>query len=99
MKRRSGTWVALGVAASVCAATLPAQAEDFLSALFGGFGGGRPRAPSMPFANEGGPIGPQGEARARAGYSGGGVQSGHSAFLLIDWVPDQVKPSRPTPMP
>jgi hypothetical protein len=73
MKRRSGTWLALGVAASVCAATLPAQAEDFLSALFGAFGGGRPSAPSMPFASEGGPVAPQGEARARAGYSGGGL--------------------------
>jgi hypothetical protein len=73
MKRRSGTWLALSVAASVGAATLPAQAEDFFSALFGGFGGGRPRAPSMPFANEGGPIGPQGEGRARTGYSGGGL--------------------------
>src|ERR1700675_4994496 len=73
MKRRSGTWLALGVAASVCAATLPAQAEDFFSALFGGFGGGRPRAPSLACANGGGPIGPQGEARARAVYSGGGL--------------------------
>ena len=73
MKRRSGTWVALGVAASVGAVILPAQAEDFFSALFGGFGGGRPHAPFMPFANEGGPIGPQGEGRARAGYSGGGL--------------------------
>ena len=75
MKRRSGTWVALGVAASVCAVTLPAQAEDFLSALFGAFGGSRSHAPSipMPFASEGGPIAPQGEARARAGYSGGGL--------------------------
>jgi len=26
-------------------------------------------------------------------------QSGHSAFLVIDCTPDQVKPSRPTPMP
>jgi len=73
MKRRSGTWVALGVAASVCAVALPAQAEDFFSALFGGFGGGRSHAPSMPFFGEGGPIAPQGDGRARAGYSGGGL--------------------------
>ena len=73
MKRRSGTRLALGVAASLCAAILPAQAEDFFSALFGGFGGGRPHVPSMPFANEGGPIAPQGEGRARTGYSGGGL--------------------------
>jgi hypothetical protein len=71
MKRRSGTWMALGVAAALCAAILPAHAEDFFSALFGGFGGGRSRAP-MPFTSEGGPIGPQGDARPRAGYSGGG---------------------------
>ena len=71
MKRKSGTWMALGVAAALCAAILPAHSEDFFSALFGGFGGGRSRAP-MPFAGEGGPIGPQGDARPRAGYSGGG---------------------------
>jgi hypothetical protein len=73
MKRRSGTWVALGVAASVGAVILPAQAEDFFSALFGGFGGGRSHAPSMPFAGDGGPIGAQGDGRPRAGYSGGGL--------------------------
>jgi hypothetical protein len=72
MKRRSGTRVALGVAAALCAAILPAHAEDFFSALFGAFGGGRSRAP-MPFGGDGGPmIGPQGDARPRAGYSGGG---------------------------
>ena len=52
----------------------PAQAEDFLSALFGAFGGGRPHAPSMPlpFASEGSLIAPQNESRARASaYSGG----------------------------
>jgi Protein of unknown function (DUF2865) len=75
MKRRSGTWVALGVAASLGAVTLPAHAEDFLSALFGAFGGGRPHAPLIPtpFAGDGGPIGAQGDGRARAGYSGGGL--------------------------
>jgi hypothetical protein len=73
MKRRSGTWVALGVAASLGAVTFPAHAEDFLSALFGAFGGGRPHAPFMPFGSEGGPIGPQGDGPARAGYSGGGL--------------------------
>lgn len=72
MKRRSATWVVSGMVAVVCAATVPAHAEDFFSALFGGFGGGRSHAPFMPFANEGGPIAPQGEARPRAGYSGGG---------------------------
>jgi Protein of unknown function (DUF2865). len=72
MKRRSATWVALGMAASLGAATLPAHAEDFFSALFGGFGGGRSHASSMPFASDGGPIAPQVEARPRTGYSGGG---------------------------
>src|SRR5438034_873351 len=42
MKRRSGTQVALGVAAALGALVLvpAAQAQDFFSALFGGFGGG-----------------------------------------------------------
>ena len=29
----------------------------------------------------------------------GGVQSGHSFFAVMRWVPLQRKPSRPTPMP
>ena len=72
MKRRSGTWLALGVAASVCAVTLPAQAEDFFSALFGAFGA-RPQAPSVPlsFASEGDPRASQSGVRSRSGYSGG----------------------------
>jgi hypothetical protein len=51
-----------------------AHAEDFLTALFGGFGGNRSQASAvpLPFANEGGAIAPQGEARPRAAYSGGG---------------------------
>ena len=48
--------LALGAAAAWIALTVPpaAQAEDFLSALFGAFGGGRPQAPMipLPFANE-----------------------------------------------
>jgi hypothetical protein len=60
----------------MCALALgPAvQAEDFFSALFGGLGGGRSRAPSiqMPFASEGNPAAASGEvSRPRAGYSGG----------------------------
>jgi hypothetical protein len=66
----------LVAAAALCAPALApaAQAEDFLSALFGAFGGGRPHAPSipLPFANEGNPFAPQNDARQRAGYSGGG---------------------------
>ena len=74
MTRKSDWLMALGVAAALCAPAPAAQAEDFLSALFGGFCGGRPRAPSipLPFASEGGPFVPQGEGRSRAGYSGGG---------------------------
>jgi len=76
MFRRSGRQAALGGAVALCALALAptAQAEDFLSALFGAFGGGRSHAPSirLPFAGEGSPFAPQNEARSRAGYSGGG---------------------------
>jgi len=77
MSRRSGRRVAV-VAAALCAlASAPAaQAEDFFSALFGGFGGHRSQAPSpLSFANEGNPFAPQGEARPRPAYSGGGGQA------------------------
>jgi hypothetical protein len=76
MFRRSVRQAALGAAVALGAlASIPAaQAEDFLSALFGAFGGGRSRAPSisLPFAGEGNPFAPPNEARSRAGYSGGG---------------------------
>ena len=74
MTKRSDWLTALGVVAALGALAPAAQAEDFLSALFGGFGGGRQRAPSipLPFASEGGLFVPQGEGRSRAGYSGGG---------------------------
>jgi hypothetical protein len=75
MIRRSGRQVALGVVAALCASALipAAQAEDFFSALFGGFGGGRSHGPSipLPFANEGNPFVPQGYPRLRASYSSG----------------------------
>jgi hypothetical protein len=61
----------LALAAVLCAAAFApaAQAEDFFSALFGGFGGGRSRAPSipMPFASEGNPFAQQSDARPRGG--------------------------------
>jgi hypothetical protein len=65
--------VALGVAAVLCASSLmpAARAEDFLSALFGAFGGRHPASPQivLPFANE---SSPQGDApRGRVGYGGG----------------------------
>lgn len=74
MLRRSGRQVTLTVAAVLSALALApsAQAEDFFSALFGGFGGGRSRAPSirLPFANEGNQFAPRYDGRPR--YAGGG---------------------------
>jgi hypothetical protein len=72
MFRRSVRQAALGAAAVLCTLTIApaAQAEDFLSALFGAFGGGRPQV--LPFASESGPVDPQNDAlRPRAGYYGG----------------------------
>lgn len=70
MNRMSGKRWALGAAAVLCASALApaAQAQDFFSQLFGGFG--RSRAPEMrlPFGAEGGPIS-QGEPRQRS-YGG-----------------------------
>ena len=75
MVRRSGMQVTLGAVAALCASSLvpAAQAEDFFSALFGGFGGGRPRASSipLPFASEGAPFASPYDARPRTIYSGG----------------------------
>jgi hypothetical protein len=75
MFRRSVRQAALGAAAVLCALILTpaAHAEDFLSALFGAFGGGRPQAPSMPlpFASEGSPVVLQGDARSHSAYYGG----------------------------
>jgi Protein of unknown function (DUF2865) len=77
MNRSSGRRLALGAiaAAAVIGAAPHAQAEDFLSALFGGFSGRPPVAqpqPQMPlpFANEGVAPGTQREARLRS--AGGG---------------------------
>src|SRR3981189_1261880 len=71
MNWTSAKRLALGMAALVGASAIApvAQAQDFFSALFGGFG--RSRGPSihLPFVNEGGPFAP-GDARPR--YSGGG---------------------------
>src|ERR1700738_4508969 len=60
------------VTLSVASALAPAaQAQDFFSTLFGGFGGGRSRQPyiSLPFANDGGPVAQPVE---RPRYGGGG---------------------------
>jgi len=65
----------VAVAASALAVSPSAQAEDFLSALFGAFGG-RAQAPSarLPYASEGSPMfAPQPEAqRPRVSTYGGG---------------------------
>jgi hypothetical protein len=76
MSWTSGRRFAVGGALALCALTLApaAQAEDFLSALFGAFGGGRSQAPSipLPFAGESNPLAPQNDApRPHIGYSGG----------------------------
>jgi hypothetical protein len=63
--------VALAYASALAPA---AQAEDFLSALFGAFGARPPRsAPyvSLPFANDGPPMAPQGQVD-RPRFGGGG---------------------------
>jgi hypothetical protein len=68
-----------GAVAMVIAATLApaAQAQDFFSALFGGFGSGRPHVPMspLPYANEGNMSVPEGEVLQRQrpvhSYSGG----------------------------
>ena len=65
---RSGKLAAWGTAALVCASVLApaAQAQDFFSQLFGGFG--RPRQQpyiQMPFGNDDGQVyAPRGEGRA-----------------------------------
>jgi hypothetical protein len=76
MVHRSRSRLALGFIVMLCA-SLPAvvQAQDFFSALFGGFGGGRslPQI-RMPFANEGSSDDLQpraGVSRSRIGYGGG----------------------------
>ena len=70
----SGRRLAFIAATALCALALAptAQAQDFFSALFGGFGGGRSHAPMMPPFGEINPAVPPGEvSRSRAGYSGG----------------------------
>jgi hypothetical protein len=74
MNWTSGKRLAVGAAAVLCASTLaPAvQAEDFFSALFGAFRGGRLHAPSipLPFGGEGNFMAPPDDARLRI-YGGG----------------------------
>jgi hypothetical protein len=73
-RHSSGRVFAVGAAMALSALAAPsAQAEDFLSALFGAFGARRPPATSMPlpFASENNPMAPQNEGAPRAVYSGG----------------------------
>jgi len=76
MALRPARLAALGAASLVCASALApaAQAQDFFSALFGGFGRARQHYIPMPFANDDGSIpSPRGEMRSR--YGGGGGQA------------------------
>jgi hypothetical protein len=72
MNWRSGKWLALGAATVLGASGLvsSAHAEDFLSALFGAFGGARPHAASSPLPFADNPFAPPAEGRPRAGMSG-----------------------------
>src|SRR5882724_4286267 len=60
MESKSARRLVWGALILSCASALApaAQARDFFSALFGGFGGGRSRQPyiSLPFSNDGGSI-------------------------------------------
>ena len=71
MSSRSARRAALGAAMAACvlAPGPAAQAQDFLSTLFGGFGGHRPQAPAMPlpFANDGAAAASPFDLRSRAG--------------------------------
>src|SRR5258708_31500084 len=71
MSGRAGRRLAFAVAGALCALALApaAQAEDFLSALFGVFGGRSAPLIRLPFAGEAPPNDMQ---RPRALYSGGG---------------------------
>jgi hypothetical protein len=75
MIRRLGKLLLLGAAMSLCVPVLTrsAQAEDFLSALFGAFGGHRVHVPPMPlpFASEGDANAHASPAEARPRFTGG----------------------------
>jgi hypothetical protein len=76
MNRTSGKRLAFGASALCALAFAPAaQAEDFLSALFGAFGGSGIHAPAstpLPFANEGDASNPTQEGHPRVSVAGGG---------------------------
>ena len=66
MARRSARRWAFGAAAVLCVIAPAAQAQDFFSALFGGFGRSRAPVIRMPFGNEGEQF-TQGYSRPRYG--------------------------------
>jgi hypothetical protein len=67
-RRRSKqlAWAAVTLSSIAVVATA-AQAQDFFSALFGGFGRGRPPMIRFPFPEEGGPFAPQVERPRHGG--------------------------------
>jgi hypothetical protein len=77
MVKRSGglVWGAAAAFLAVVALAPAAQAQDFLSALFGAFGGGRPQAPMtpLPYGSEGNvpPVSEDQRSRPLYTYSGG----------------------------
>jgi hypothetical protein len=78
MNRQAGKQLALGAAVALgLLALIPAaQAQDFFSALFGGFTGGRPQAViRLPFGGEVNSFAPQNDPRPRVGYYSGGSQA------------------------
>ena len=66
MRMRKAGWAAAAILGAM-ALSSAAQGQDFLSALFGAFGGGRPHAPMtpIPYANDGYLSVPEGEAQQR----------------------------------
>lgn len=68
LNRRLGWRVAILCGIATLGLTATARAEDFFSALFNAFGGGRPPVIRMPLANEGGnsPYVRQSEPRVRS---------------------------------
>jgi hypothetical protein len=69
MNLKSGRRLALGVAAALCVSALApaAQAQDFFSRLFSGFGDRSNTRSMNPFAGEGNPFAPRGEVRRGGG--------------------------------
>jgi hypothetical protein len=91
MVRKSVRQAAMGGAVALCALALvpAAQAEDFFSALFGAFGGGRPHAREIipaPNASEGEPGGPQDFGPQQGGSRGPRIATygGGQAFCVRD---------------